>query len=127
MLYNNVIKCAMNEAKKSNYNPQIGAVVFKGKRIYGSGHNGIRSSSISMKHKKWEESLHAEQAAMLNLDWNKLKGCSIFVYRTNKNGQLAMAKPCDMCQKLIKYVGIKNMFYTTNDGEIKLEKVRNGS
>lgn len=86
MLYNNVIKCAMNEAKKSNYNPQIGAVVFKGKRIYGSGHNGIRSSSISMKHKKWEESLHAEQAAMLNLDWNKLKGCSIFVYRTNKNG-----------------------------------------
>ena len=57
-------------------------------------------------------------------DWNKLKGCSIFVYRTNKNGQLAMAKPCDMCQKLIKYVGIKNMFYTTNDGEIKLEKVR---
>lgn len=35
-----------------------------------------------------------------------------------------MAKPCDMCQKLIKYVGIKNMFYTTNDGEIKLEKVR---
>lgn len=124
MLYNNVIKCAINEVKKSNYDIKIGAVVFKGKRIYGYGHNGIRSSSISMKHKKWEESLHAEQAAMLNLDWNKLKGCSIFVYRTNKNGQLAMARPCEMCQKLIKYVGIKNMFYTTNDGEIKLEKVR---
>lgn len=127
MLYSNVIKRAINEINKSNYDIKIGAVVFKGKRIYGSGHNGIRSSSISMKYKKWEESLHAEQAALLNLNWDKLKGCSILVYRTNKNGQLAMAKPCEMCQRLIKYVGIKNIYFTTNYGEIKLEKVKNGS
>lgn len=123
MLYNNVIKRAIEEAEKSTYNPSIGAVVFKGKRIYGSGHNGIRSSSISMKHKKWEESLHAEQAALLNLDWNKLKGFSILVYRIGKNGELGMAKPCEMCQKLIKHVGIKNVYYTTREGEIKLEKI----
>ena len=124
MLSNNIIKCAINEINKTTYTIKIGAVVFKGKRIYGSGHNGIRSSSISRKHKKWEESLHAEQAALLNLDWNKLKGFSILVYRINRNGAIAMAKPCEMCQKLIKYVGIKNIYYTTNDGEIKLEKIK---
>lgn len=124
MLYNNVIKCAMNEAQKSKYNLQIGAVIFKGKKIYGYGHNSIRSSSISMKYRKWEESLHAEQAALLKLDWTKLKGYSILVYRVNRNGKLGMARPCEMCQKLLSYVGIKNVYYTTNTGEIKFEKMK---
>lgn len=123
MLYNNVLKRAILEANKSTYEYRIGAVVFKGKRIFGSGHNGIRSSSISMKYKNWEESLHAEQSALLNLDWNKLKGCSILVYRTNRSGKIGMAKPCPMCSKLIKYVGIKNIYYTNENGEIILEKV----
>lgn len=123
MLYSNIIKKAINEANKSTYNPKIGAVVFKGKRIYGSGYNDIRSSSISRKYKKWEESLHAEQSALLNLDWNKLKGASILVYRMNKVGQVGMAKPCSMCRKLIEYIGIKNIYYTNQNGEIVLEKV----
>lgn len=123
MLYNNVLKRAILEANKSTYEYRIGAVVFKGKRIFGSGHNGIRSSSISMKYKNWEESLHAEQSALLNLDWSKLKGCSILVYRTNRSGKIGMAKPCPMCSKLIKYVGIKNIYYTNENGEIILEKV----
>jgi deoxycytidylate deaminase len=123
MLYSNIIKRAIQESKKSTFSPRMGAVVFKGKRIYGSGHNGVRSSSISLKYKKWEESLHAEQSALLNLDWEKLKGCSILVYRVNSFGKLGMAKPCPMCQKLIKYVGIKNIYYTNEDGEIILEKV----
>lgn len=122
MLFNNIIKRAEMEAKKSNHNPKIGAVIFKGKRIYGSGHNNIRSSSISMKHRKFEESLHAEQSALLNLDWSKLKGLSILVYRINSVGELGMAKPCPMCHKLLDYVGIKNIYYTNSNGEIILEK-----
>lgn len=123
MLYSNVLKLAIAESSKSTYDYKIGAVVFKGKRIFGSGHNGIRSSAISMKYKNWEESLHAEQAALLNLDWNKLKGCSILVYRTNRLGKVGMAKPCPMCSKLIKYVGIKNIYYSNERGEIVMEKV----
>lgn len=122
MLYNNIIKCAIEEMNKSSHTTRVGAVVFKGKRIYGSGHNGIRSSSLCMKYRNWEESLHAEQAALLNLDWNKLKGFSILVYRAKKDGSLALARPCPMCQKLIEHVGIKNIYYTSNTGEILLEK-----
>lgn len=122
MLYSNIIKRAIQESQKSTFSPKIGAVVFKGKRIYGSGHNDVRSSSISNKYKKWEESLHAEQSALLNLDWSKLKGTSILVYRANKEGKLGMAKPCPMCRKLIEYVGIKNIYYTNEAGEIILER-----
>lgn len=115
-LRTSIINCAIKEAKKSTFFPRIGAVVFKGKKIYGVGHNEIRSSSLSMKHRHWQESLHAEQAALLNLDWSKLKGCSILVIRVGKSGKLGMCKPCPMCEKLIKYVGIKNIYYTTSEG-----------
>ena len=67
-----IIKTAIEEAKKSTCHPRIGAVIFKGKRILSKGFNDIRSSSIPLKHRKWVESLHAEQSALLKVDWNTL-------------------------------------------------------
>ena len=117
-LHLNVLNAVIEEAGKSTHHPHFGAVVFKGKRIFGSGHNGIRSSSLPMKHRHWEESLHAEQAALLNLDWNKLQGCSMLVVRVSKTGVFGNCRPCPMCSKIINHVGIKNVFYTNGRGEI---------
>lgn len=116
-----VIKRCIEEANKSTYRFHIGCVIFKGNRIISSGHNYIRScSSISAKHRAWENSLHAEQAAIINAgDKNKLKGCSILVMKVSKtNGYLSNAKPCPYCQASIDYVGIKNVYYTNEEGEI---------
>lgn len=118
-----ILKAALEECEKSTFHPRIGAVVFKGKRILGRGHNEIRSSTLSMKHRNWHESLHAEQAALLNLDWSTLSGCSILVLRYNKHGELGLCKPCPMCSKLIKYVGIKSVYYSDDNGQIICEKV----
>lgn len=120
-----VLNTAIEEAGKSTQHIHIGAVVFKGKRIFGSGHNGIRSSSLPMKHRYWEESLHAEQAALLNLDWDKLKGCSMLVVRVNKTGMFGICKPCPMCSKIINHIGIKNVYYTNEQGEIVRVKAKN--
>lgn len=122
MLSNSVIKLALDECEKSTFKLKIGAVVFKGKRIYSTGHNDIRSSHLPMKHREWAESLHAEQSALLNIDWKTLKGCSILVLRLSKKGKLGMCKPCPMCEKLLKYVGIKDVYYSNSDGEIVHEK-----
>lgn len=123
-LYLDVLNTAIEEAGKSTHHPHIGAVVFKGKRIFGSGHNGIRSSSLPMKHRHWEESLHAEQAALLNLDWDKLKGCSMLVVRVSKTGMFGICKPCPMCSKIINHVGIKNVYYSNEQGEIVSAKAK---
>ena len=117
-----IIKACLEECSKSTFKLKIGAVVFKGKRIYSSGHNSVRSSPLSMKYRDWEESLHAEQSALLNLDWSKLKGCSILVLRLSKKGKLGMCKPCPMCEKLLRYVGIKYAYYSNAEGEIVCEK-----
>lgn len=119
-----ILKKAIEEAEKSEYYPyKIGAVIFKGSRILGYGHNAIRSfNKIPSKYKKWENSLHAEQKAIFSCsDLTKLKGSSILVIRISKSGKMRMAKPCDMCEATIKHFGIREVLYSGEDGEIVRE------
>lgn len=62
--------------------------------------------------------LHAEvdcllKAKDLDIDWGK---ASIFVYRIKKNGEVGLSRPCKGCMTLIKSMGIKNIYYSTDDG-----------
>lgn len=119
-----ILKLAIEEAESSKYFPyRIGAVIFKGPRILSSGHNQIRCSSIHRKYKEYESSLHAEQDALIGLDWSRLSGSSICVIRLNLNGSLRMARPCDMCMKALSFVGIKKIYYSNHNGEIISEKI----
>jgi len=58
---------------------------------------------------------HAEINALINLDYEISKGCTIIVYRENRNGELAEAKPCSYCEKMIKDKGIKKVYYTSDN------------
>lgn len=120
-----ILKLALEEAESSTYRFRVGAVVFKGSRILASGHNGIRSSRIHPLHKNYNNALHAEQDAILNVkDWSTLKGCSILVVKVSKaKGTISMAKPCPMCQQLLRHVGIKTMYFSNENGEIISEKL----
>lgn len=104
---------------------KIGAIIFKGSSVLGYGTNSIRSCKrIKNKYKKFIESLHAEQHAIISVKNRKtLKGASILVIRLNKNNELRLAKPCEMCMGFIKHVGISKIYYSTNNGEIKLMKI----
>ena len=115
-----VIQECLKECSASTYYQKVGAVIFSGKRILGSGHNGIRSTSaIHDKYKNYINSLHAEQDALRNLNWVKLKGSSILVLRISKTlNILSNAKPCPMCEKLLQHIGIKNIFYSDKNGQI---------
>lgn len=114
-----VFRRALYEAENSTYKFRIGAVIFKGSKIISSGRNEIRSNAIHPKYKKFLNTLHAEQNALIGLDWTQLKGCSILVIRINKNDELTIAKPCKMCMALLDYVGIKKIYYSESDGTIK--------
>ena len=112
-----ILHAAIEAARKSTYRVKLGAVVFKGKRILSTGWNQIRSSSL--KHKNYENSLHAEQSALLGLEWKKLKGCSMLVVKISRaEERLGNARPCDMCMQLMNYIGIKDVFYSNENGEI---------
>lgn|SRR5512135_1233765 len=54
--------------------------------------------------------LHAEVAALLKSDWANAH--SIFVSRYNNSGEPLPSRPCEICQRVIKLAGIKEVRYT---------------
>lgn len=62
--------------------------------------------------------LHAEMMALvkikdLDISFTKVK---LYIYREDMNGNIAMCKPCEACTHAIKDLGIKEIYYTTNNG-----------
>ena len=122
-----IIERCISEARKSNYKFKIGAVIFKGSRIISSSHNYIRScSAIKPQYRKWFNSLHAEQAAILNSgDWSKLKGCDILVMKISKTEEhISNAMPCEFCMASLIKVGIKRVYYSDDNGNISTIDIR---
>ena len=118
-----IVERCISEARKSSYKFKIGAVIFKGPRIISSAHNSIRScSAIKPQYRKWENSLHAEQAAILNSkDISKLKGCDILVMKISKTEEhVSNAMPCEFCMASLIKVGIKKVYYSNSEGGISI-------
>ena len=63
-------------------------------------------------------SVHAEidcisKIQYMDIRWDKVK---VFVYREMLDGSIGMARPCPACMAYIKDMGIRNIYYTTNNG-----------
>lgn len=125
---NHYLNLAHNACYYSDFmKARLGAVlIYKGK-VMSVGWNSTKTSPLQLqlnRHRGYEidasethNTLHAEVACLakvrdLNIDWGR---ASLFVYRIKKDGSSGMARPCTGCQALIKSMGIKNIYYTTND------------
>ena len=128
-----------NIAKEVSYlsdypGARVGAVVIEGKCILSSGHNSKKTRPLQHRYniyrnfEDYEHSTarqHAEIAALSPLIGKEIewKRVSIFVYRELKNGKKACSKPCAACEKLIKDLGIKNIYYIDEFGNYVKEKI----
>jgi len=111
-----IIQAAIDEASKSTYKHKMGAVIFNGKRIIGKGYNKPCSWSRKLhpRFKKWPNSIHAEASCILSAR-KTLKGLDMLVVRVNIKNQLREARPCKYCLSYLNYVGIKTVYFTTNN------------
>lgn len=122
-----IIERCISEAKKSDYRFKLGAVIFKGSRIISASHNYLRScANIKPQYRKWSNSLHAEQAAILAAgEWSKLKGCDLLVMKISKTtGSISNARPCEFCMATMVHVGIKRVYYSDENGSIAVLDLR---
>jgi deoxycytidylate deaminase len=119
-----VMNTAKEEALKSAHKFKVGAVIFKGKQILSSGHNyGQRSAKkLHPRYQKWRYSIHAEIDSILSAK-RDLKSSSILVVRLNNKGDLVLSKPCNFCTMYLEHVGVKNLYYSNNDGDIIWERI----
>lgn len=62
--------------------------------------------------------LHAEincinQLKHLDIDFSKVK---LYIYRSRNDCEYSLSRPCPSCMAAIKDIGIRNIYYTTDDG-----------
>lgn len=118
----NIFRMAIKAQKLSVYpKAKIGAAILLGNRVISVGYNhGEKAHPLVRKYNKFQ-GLHAELHCLFGSkakysEKNLLSGSKIVVYRETKNGELAMCRPCSVCQKILSMYGVKKMIYTTNGG-----------
>jgi cytidine deaminase len=62
--------------------------------------------------------IHAEWAAVKKVSG---KIDCVFVYRETKDGSLANARPCLLCQAILRDRGVQTILFSHEDGQIKKE------
>lgn len=76
-------------------------------------YNRYRKPSDSMLPKLHAEISCINQIKNLNINFSKVR---LYIYRIRKDQPFGLSRPCPSCMAAIKDLGIRDIYYTTNDG-----------
>lgn len=120
---------ARTASKNSNFgNHALGAVAIYGGKLIALGWNSCKTHPSQAKYNSLERgfdgyqcksTIHAEMMLInkikyLDINFSKLK---IFVWR-GKDGP-KLSKPCPACERALRDLGIKHVYYTGNNSYIE--------
>ncbi len=107
----------------------IGCIAVYKNRVIAVGFNNCRSHPMQAKYnqkrrftkndKPSKDSLHAEIHAMVqimndtNIDFPKVK---LYIARVKLDSTLSMSRPCPACFAMIRDLGIRHIYYTSDTG-----------
>lgn len=129
---------ARNIASISDYKKQhVGCIAVYQGQVIGLGCNCNKTHPTQKfynKYRKQSDSmlpeLHAEincinQIKHLDINFSKVK---LYIYRICNDQPFGLSRPCPSCMAAIKDLGVRDVYYTTNDGYAyeKLEKNKVG-
>ena len=119
-------KKARQIANISDYKKQhVGCVAVYQGQVIGLGCNTNKTHPIQKFYNKYRiksdnmlPKLHAEiscinQIKHLDINFSKVK---LYIYRIRKDQPFGLSRPCPSCMAAIKDLGIRDIYYTTNDG-----------
>lgn len=121
-------KKAKMAATISDYNKiHIGCIAVYQGNVIGIGCNTAKTHPIQKYYNKYRNSwnkngikptLHAEincfnSIRHLDINFQKVK---LYIFRARADREFGMCRPCPSCMAAIKDLGIKHIYYTTNDG-----------
>lgn len=128
-------KARIEAEKVRNQRAKVGCVITYKGHIIGRGHNSAKTNPLqkqyNRRYRKFNnddgqcilDTVHAEIKAIqsisyvtgVEVDWQKAK---VFVYRLAAGKPLGYgcAKPCPACMNAIRDLGVKDIFYTEDDG-----------
>ena len=124
---NRLFALARNIAYNSPYGKiRHGAVIIKGGSILNASFNKENYSSFGTRFRsphRGHATVHAELGCILGLTRDSTVGADVYVCRINRDGDYRNSKPCSMCHEALKHVGVKRVYYTTNDNTIEMYKL----
>ena len=109
----------------------IGCVAVYKHKIISSGCNSTKTNPTQKRlniHRfdaDTPATIHAELSCLLPLINRRdidFSNVSLYIYREYKSGELALARPCPSCMKLITELGIRSIYYT-NFGRFSHEEI----
>jgi len=132
MIITNKMKRYLELAKRQAYNSKFehkhGAILVRGGQVLNAAHNNVLYNSLAHRFKKKRQvtdrgSNHAEIKCILGINRETTCGSDIIVVRINNQGDFRLSKPCLMCVDVLRFVGIKRVFYSVNNKEIGVLKL----
>ena len=118
---------AKNIAHESPYGKiRHGALLVKGGSVRNSSCNKENYSSFGKRFRspaRGHATVHAELGAILGLSRSVTTGADVYVCRINREGEFRNSKPCAMCHAALQHVGVKRVYYTTNNNTIEMYKL----
>lgn len=102
---------------------QYGAIIVKDGEIVSSASNGAMNGEASCYDagacKKRQNdgkcvAVHAEQNALILGSREEMKGATLYLYGM-ENGRTITAKPCDICNRMIRNAGIRQVVISTKE------------
>ena len=122
----NYFKKASKIAEISDFDKiNIGCIAVYQGQVIGLGCNCNKTHPIQHYYNRYRKQsdtmlpkLHAEiscinQIKHLNINFSKVK---LYIYRIRKDQPFGLSRPCPSCMEAIKDLGIRDIYYTTNDG-----------
>lgn len=102
----------------------IGCIAVYQGTIIGVGFNTNKTHPMQKKYNRYRNGenfipkLHAEINCLnsiryLDINFSKVK---LYIYRKRKSAKYGMCRPCSSCLAAIKDLGIKHIYYTTDEG-----------
>jgi len=118
---------AKNVAYNSPYGKiRHGAILIKGGSVINVSFNKDNYSSFGTRFRsplRGHATVHAELGCILGLLRDVTAGADLYVCRINRKGEFRFSKPCSMCHHALKHVGVKRVYYTTNNNTIEMYKL----
>lgn len=126
---------AKETARLSDFHgTNVGAAVVEGNRVISTGFNSSKTRPLQEQYNRYRNfkdirdsipRAHAEINALSpligkELDWDRI---SIYIYREKKTGERGCSRPCPACLRLIKDLGIKNIYFIDENEDFVKEKV----
>ena len=103
----------------------IGCIAVYQGQVIGLGFNTNKTHPVQKFYNKYRTTsdyilpkLHAairciNQIKHLDINFSKVK---LYIYRIRKDQPFGLSRPCPSCMAAIKDLGIRDVYYTTNDG-----------